>query len=145
MPLVHFALRRYVPQGVAPARGRIRCEPDRRVTRDKRIWVPAPFDVIVDQGGEADIMLESTRQQFAWRVTILPESSPSFTRVVEVPESADHIDFVDLLDVDPDTMVPPSLSSGPYMDVYMASDDDDAYAYSQANPDTLVLYKLEGA
>lgn len=145
MTQIHIALRRYLPAGETAAYGRIRCSPDRRRTVDGRIILPTPFDVILDDNGEALFDLEPTRERFAWRITVIPAESSSFDRTVEVPASTTVEEFTDLLDVDPDTLIPPALTTGPLMRVHWAETEDDAFAYSSAHPDELVLYQEEGA
>lgn len=145
MTQIHIALSRYLPDGESSAQGRVRCAPDRRRIADHRIILPTPFDAILDDQGEATFDLEPTREIFAWRVTVIPAESASFERIVEVPDSATAEEFTDLLDVDPDTLIPPALSTGPLMRVHWADTEDAAFAYSSAHPDELVLYEQEGA
>lgn len=145
MTRVRFALGRYLPDGAAAAYGTVRCAPDRRIIDDKRIMLPTPFEVRLDEQGEAVCELEPTREQFAWAVTILPTRGEAFGRTVEVPDTTATMDYTDLLDVDPDTLIPPAISTGPLMRVHWADTEDDAFAYSQEHPDALVLYEQEGA
>lgn len=145
MTQIHIALRRYLPDGESSAQGRVRCAPDRRRIADHRIILPTPFGVILDDKGEATFDLEPTRELFAWRITIIPAESASFERIVEVPDSTVAEEFTDLLDVDPDTLIPPAISTGPLMRVHWADTEDDAFAYSSAHHDELVLYEQEGA
>ncbi|PAU67227.1 hypothetical protein [Bifidobacterium criceti] len=145
MTQVHISLRRYLPDGESAAYGRVRCAPDRRRVDDHRIILPIPFDVILDDNGEALFDLEPTRELFAWRLTVIPAESSSFERTVEVPDSTETEEFAALLDVDPDTLIPPALTTGPLMRVHWAETEDDAFAYSSAHPDELVLYEQEGA
>ena len=145
MTQIHIALRRYLPAGETAAYGRVRCAPDRRRVDDHRIILPTPFDVILDDRGEAVFDLEPTRELFAWRLTVIPAESPSFERTVEVPDSTTTEEFTDLLDVDPDTLVPPAISTGPLMRVHWANCEDEAFEYSRTHPDELVLYQEEGA
>lgn len=145
MTQIHIALRRYLPAGETAAYGRVRCAPDRRRVDGHRIILPTPFDVILDDQGEATFDLEPTREVFAWRLTVIPVESASFERVVEVPESTGTEEFTDLLDVDPDTLIPPALTTGPLMRVHWADSEDEAYEYSVVHPDELVLYEEEGA
>lgn len=145
MTRVRFALGRYLPDGAAAAYGTVRCAPDRRIMDDKRIMLPTPFEARLNEQGEAVCELEPTREQFAWVITILPKRGEAFGRTVEVPDTTATIDFVDLLDTDPATLIPPALTMGELMRVHWAASDDDAYAYSRAHPDELVLYQQEGA
>lgn len=145
MTRVRFALGRYLPDGAAAAYGTVRCAPDRRIMDEKRIMLPTPFEVRLDEQGEAVCELEPTREQFAWAVTILPTRGEAFGRAVEVPDTTATMDYTDLLDVDPTTLIPPALTMGELMRVHWASSDDDAYAYSRAHPDELVLHQQEGA
>lgn len=145
MTQIHIALSRYLPDGESSAQGRVRCAPDRRRIADHRIILPTPFGVILDDQGEATFDLEPTRELFAWRITVIPAESASFERIVEVPDSTETEEITDLLDVDPDTLIPPAISTGPLMRVHWAETEDDAFAYSSAHPDELVLYEQEGA
>ena len=145
MTQIHIALIRYLPDGESSAQGRVRCAPDRRRIADHRIILPTPFGVILDDKGEATFDPEPTRELFAWRITIIPAESASFERIVEVPDSTVAEEFTDLLDVDPDTLIPPAISTGPLMRVHWADTEDDAFAYSSAHHDELVLYEQEGA
>lgn len=145
MTRVRFALGRYLPDGAAAAYGTVRCAPDRRIMDDKRIMLPTPFEARLDEQGEAVVELAPTREQFAWIITILPKRGEAFGRTVEVPDTTATVDYVDLLDTDPATLIPPALTMGELMRVHWAASDDDAYAYSRAHPDELVLSQQEGA
>lgn len=145
MTRVRFALGRYLPDGAAAAYGTVRCAPDRRIMDDKRIMLPTPFEARLDEQGEAVCELKPTREQFAWVITILPTRGEAFGRTVEVPDTTATVDYVDLLDTDPATLIPPALTMGELMRVHWAASDDDAYAYSQTHPDELVLSQQEGA
>lgn len=145
MTRVKFSVGRYLPDGAAAAYGIVRCAPDRRIMDGKRIMLPTPFEVRLDEQGDALVELEPTREQFAWIVTILPTRGEPFGRTVEVPDTTATMDYTDLLDVDPDTLVPPAISTGPLMRVHWANSDDEAFEYSRTHPDELVLYQEEGA
>lgn len=145
MTRVRFALGRYLPDGAAAAYGTVRCAPDRRIMDDKRIMLPTPFDARLDEQGEAVVELEPTREQFAWIITILPTRGEPFGRTVEVPDTTATMDYTDLLDTDPTTLVPPALTLGELMRVHWAKSDDEAFEYSRTHPDELVLYQEEGA
>lgn len=145
MTQVRFSVGRYLPDGAAAAYGTVRCAPDRRIMDDKRIMLPTPFEARLDEQGEAVCELEPTREQFAWVITILPTRGESFGRTVEVPDTTATMDYTDLLDTDPATLIPPALTMGELMRVHWAESDDDAYAYSRAHPDELVLYQEAGA
>lgn len=145
MTQVRFSVGRFLPDGRGAAYGAVRCAPDRRIMDDKRIILPVPFEVRLDEQGEAIAELEPTREQFAWVITILPTRGEAFSRTVEVADTTATVDYVDLLDTDPATLIPPALTMGELMRVHWASSDDDAYAYSRAHPDELVLYQQEGA
>ena len=145
MTQVRFSVGRYLPDGAAAAYGIVRCAPDRRVETGKRIMLPTPFEVRLDEQGETIVELEPTREQFAWIVTILPTRGEAFGRTVEVPDTTVTMDYTDLLDTDPTTLVPPALTLGELMRVHWAASDDEAFAYSRAHPDELVLYQEAGA
>ncbi len=80
-----------------------------------------------------------------WVITILPTCGEPFGRTVEVPDTTATMDYTDLLDTDPTTLVPPALTLGELMRVHWAKSDDDAFEYSRAHPDELVLYQEAGA
>ena len=145
MTQVRFSVGRYLPDGAAAAYGIVRCAPDRRVETGKRIMLPTPFEVRLDERGETIVELEPTREQFAWIVTILPTRGESFSRTVEVADTTATVDYVDLLDTDPATLIPPALTLGELMRVHWANSDDEAFEYSRTHPDELVLYQEEGA
>lgn len=145
MTQVRFSIGRYLPTGSAAAYGTVRCAPDRRVTADKRIMLPTPFEVRLDEQGDALVELEPTREQFAWVITILPTRGEPFGRTVEVPDTTATMDYVDLLDTDSATLIPPALTMGELLRVHWCASEDEAYAYSQAHPDDLVLYEEAGA
>lgn len=145
MTQVKFSVGRYLPDGAAAAYGTVRCAPDRRVTADKRIMLPTPFEVRLDERGETIVELEPTCERFAWVITILPTCGEPFGRTVEVPDTTATMDYTDLLDTDPTTLVPPALTLGELMRVHWCASEDEAYAYSQAHPDDLVLYEEAGA
>lgn len=145
MTQVRFSVGRYLSDGAAAAYGIVRCAPDRRVETGKRIMLPTPFEVRLDERGETIVELEPTREQFAWIVTILPTCGEPFGRTVEVPDTTATMDYTDLLDTDPTTLVPPVLTMGELMRVHWASSDDEAFEYSRTHPDELVLYQEEGA
>lgn len=145
MTRVRFSIGRFLHDGAAAAYGTVRCAPDRRFEDSKRIMMPTPFEVRLDEQGETIVELEPTREQFAWIVTILPTCGEPFGRTVEVPDTTATMDYTDLLDTDPTTLVPPALTMGELMRVHWASSDDEAFEYSRAHPDELVLYQEAGA
>lgn len=145
MTQVKFSVGRYLPDGAAAAYGIVRCAPDRRIMDDKRIMMPTPFEVRLDEQGETIVELEPTCERFAWVITILPTCGEPFGRTVEVPDTTATMDYTDLLDTDPTTLVPPALTLGELMRVHWASSDDEAFEYSRTHPDELVLYQEEGA
>lgn len=145
MTQVKFSVGRYLPDGAAAAYGTVRCAPDRRIMDDKRIMLPTPFEVRLDEQGEALVELEPTREQFAWVITILPTRGEPFGRTVEVPDTTATMDYTDLLDTDSATLIPPALTMGELLRVHWCASEDEAYAYSQAHPDDLVLYEEAGA
>ena len=145
MTQVRFSVGRYLPDGAAAAYGIVRCAPDRRIMDGKRIMMPTPFEVRLDEQGEAVCELEPTRERFAWVITILPTRGESFSRTVEVADTTATMDYTDLLDTDPATLIPPALTLGELMRVHWASSEDEAFEYSRTHPDELVLYQEEGA
>lgn len=145
MTRVRFSIGRFLPNGRGAAYGAVRCAPDRRIMDDKRIMLPTLFEVRLDEQGETIVELEPTCERFAWVITILPTCGEAFGRTVEVPDTTATMDYTDLLDTDPTTLVPPALTLGELMRVHWAASDDEAFEYSRAHPDELVLYQEAGA
>lgn len=99
--------------GIADLAGeKIHVVPTRRFNSGKRIVVRDSFEVKLDAHGTATITVPPTDNTFAYEVTI-GDSADSwrFVRVVQVPDSANVLNFADLVDVDPATLIPTTIGS----------------------------------
>ena len=86
--------------------------PTKRFKVGKRIVVRDSFDVRLSESGTATIDVPPTDGTFAYEVTVGGKKDTwHLTRVVQVPDSKTAIDFVDLVDVDPVTLIPPTIGS----------------------------------
>ena len=86
--------------------------PTKRFKVGKRIVVRDSFDVRLSETGTATIDVPPTDGTFAYEVTVGGKKDTwHLTRVVQVPDSKTAIDFVDLVDVDPATLIPPTIVS----------------------------------
>ncbi|WP_166345151.1 glycerophosphodiester phosphodiesterase [Phytoactinopolyspora limicola] len=106
MPVVRIDLRR--PDGAA-ASGRVTFTPSRRVPTPDHVILPDPVSATL-AGGTVDVDLVPTDSPdhapgtWAWQVTELTRGGSA--RLVLVPTSDDVLEYVDLVDVDPDTLDP---------------------------------------
>lgn len=66
--------------------------------------LPAPFDVTLDTDGEADVFMEATSPNWAWRVTEYIEGGQRY--YVEVPSTGTNFELKDLTRVNPETLEP---------------------------------------
>lgn len=99
--------------GIADLAGeKIHVVPTSRFNSGKRIVVRDSFEVKLDAHGTATITVPPTDNTFAYEVTI-GDSADSwrFVRVVQVPDSANVLNFADLVDVDPATLIPTTIGS----------------------------------
>lgn len=65
------------------------------------------FEVRLDEHGTATVTAPPTDNTFAYEVTVGDRAdSWRFIRVVQVPDSANVLDFADLVEVDSDTLTP---------------------------------------
>lgn len=86
--------------------------PTKRFKVGKRIVVRDSFDVRLSESGTATIDVPPTDGTFAYEVTVGGKKDTwHLTRVVQVPDSKTAIDFVDLVDVDSVTLIPPTIGS----------------------------------
>lgn len=81
--------------------------PTSRFNSGKRIVVRDSFEVKLDAHGTATITVPQTDNTFAYEVTV-GDSADSwrFIRVVQVPDSANVLNFSDLVEVDSTTLTP---------------------------------------
>lgn len=91
--------------------------PTSRFNSGKRIVVRDSFEVRLDEHGTATVTVPPTDNTFAYEVTV-GDSADSwrFIRVVQVPDSANVLDFADLVEVDSDTLTP-SQTGNPLADI----------------------------
>lgn len=91
--------------------------PTSRFNSGKRIVVRDSFEVRLDEHGTATVAVPPTDNTFAYEVTV-GDSADSwrFIRVVQVPDSANVLDFADLVEVDSDTLTP-SQTGNPLADI----------------------------
>lgn len=81
--------------------------PTSRFNSGKRIVVRDSFEVRLDEHGTATVTVPPTDNTFAYEVTV-GDSADSwrFIRVVQVPDSANVLNFSDLVEVDSATLTP---------------------------------------
>lgn len=104
--------------GIADLAGEtVHVVPTSRFNSGKRIVVRDSFEVRLDEHGTATVTVPSTDNTFAYEVTV-GDSADSwrFIRVVQVPDSANVLDFADLVEVDSDTLTP-SQTGNPLADI----------------------------
>ena len=114
--------------------------PTERFRNDSRIVVREGFEVALDAKGKATVTVPPTDNTFCYEVTVgLDKDLWKFRRYVTVPDSAETVEFADLVDVDSDTLVP-ALNSGASLTYLLASSLSEAQAMSKANPGQMVFY-----
>lgn len=104
--------------GIADLAGKtVHVVPTSRFNSGKRIVVRDSFEVRLDEHGTATVTVPPTDNTFAYEVTV-GDSADSwrFIRVVQVPDSANVLDFADLVEVDSDTLTP-SQTGNPLADI----------------------------
>lgn len=104
--------------GIADLAGEtVHVVPTSRFNSGKRIVVRDSFEVRLDEHGTATVTAPPTDNTFAYEVTV-GDSADSwrFVRVVQVPDSANVLDFADLVEVDSDTLTP-SQTGNPLADI----------------------------
>lgn len=104
--------------GIADLAGKtVHVVPTSRFNSGKRIMVRDSFEVRLDEHGTATVTVPPTDNTFAYEVTV-GDSADSwrFIRVVQVPDSANVLDFADLVEVDSDTLTP-SQTGNPLADI----------------------------
>lgn len=114
--------------------------PTERFRNDSRIVVREGFEVALDAKGKATVTVPPTNNTFCYEVTVgLDKDLWKFRRYVTVPDSAETVEFADLVDVDSDTLAP-ALNDGAALTYLLASSLQDAQALSAANPGQMVFY-----
>lgn len=104
--------------GIADLAGEtVHVVPTSRFNSGKRIVVRDSFEVRLDEHGTATVTVPPTDNTFAYEVAV-GDSADSwrFIRVVQVPDSANVLDFADLVEVDSDTLTP-SQTGNPLADI----------------------------
>lgn len=99
--------------GIADLAGEtVHVVPTSRFNSGKRIVVRDSFEVRLDEHGTATVTVPPTDNTFAYEVTV-GDSADSwrFIRVVQVPDSANVLDFADLVEVDSDTLTPSQIGN----------------------------------
>ena len=127
--------------GIADLAGKtVHVVPTSRFNSGKRIVVRDSFEVKLDEHGTATVTVPPTDNTFAYEVTV-GDSADSwrFVRVVQVPDSANVLNFADLVEVDSDTLAP-ALNTGAALTYLLASSLQEAQAMSAANPGQMVFY-----
>lgn len=104
--------------GIADLAGEtVHVVPTSRFNSGKRIVVRDSFEVRLDEHGTATVTAPPTDNTFAYEVTVGDcADSWRFVRVVQVPDSANVLDFADLVEVDSDTLTP-SQTGNPLADI----------------------------
>lgn len=144
MTTIHIKLARPTDTGTTPCDGTIRLTPIRRYITDHTVIVPDPFTVDLTNG-EATITIPDSDTTICWAITELPGTPQEYTRYVQVPTTSETLEYTDLIDVNPTTLLPAAVSAGPLLQIALAADAQAALAYSRTHPDTLVLYSEEAS
>lgn len=109
MTSVHFKFQ--TPQGT-PKTGKLRIAPIRRHVDGVAVIPTLGFDVDLADDGTKTVQLTPTNDTYAWRVTEFPdEPECAYVRTVQVPESQSTIEYAQLVDVDPATLIPTTIGS----------------------------------
>lgn len=144
MATIHIKLNHATNGGTSPCEGKVRFIPIRRYNRGDTVIVPKPFEVTLADG-EANATIIDTDAMGCWAVTELPGTPQEYTRYVQVPTTSETLEYTDLIDVNPTTLLPAAVSAGPLLQIALADDAQSALAYSRTHPDTLVLYSEEAS
>ncbi|MCH4849898.1 hypothetical protein PG2072B_0936 [Bifidobacterium pseudolongum subsp. globosum] len=142
MATIHIKLANAVDGGTSPCEGKVRFIPIRRYNRGDTVIVPKPFEVTLADG-EANATIIDTDTMGCWAVTELPGTPQEYTRYVQVPTTSETLEYTDLIDVNPSTLLPTTVTAGPLLQIALAADAQAALAYSRTHPETLVLYSEE--
>lgn len=113
MTQINFDFGHPSADGVADLGGEIiHVVPTKQFRTGSRIVVRDSFEVRLDARGTATVTVPPTDSTFAYEVTVGGKKDTwHLTRVVQVPDSKTAIDFVDLVDVDSVTLIPPTIGS----------------------------------
>lgn len=78
----------------------------RFATATKKIVVDEPLKTALDQHGTITLNLPPTGKDWAYELQAGAGTSHEFKVTFEVPDSANPVNFADLVTVDPDTLIP---------------------------------------
>lgn len=144
MATIHIKLEHPTDGGTTPCNGTIRCTPIHRYNRGDTVIVPKPFETDLTNG-EANVNVIESDHTGCWAITELPGTPQEHTRYVQIPTTSETLEYTDLIDVNPTTLLPAAVSAGPLLQIALADDAQSALAYSRTHPDTLVLYSEEAS
>ena len=129
MSTVRIDLRQPAATGEVPAALYVQCRPTARQDFADHVTLPRPFSAALVEG-VVEVELAATGAGWCWEV------SEQIVRYVAVPESAETLEYSQLVDVDPTTCVP---TGDPPADVWALALDDavsDATASAAASATT---------
>lgn len=142
MATIHIKLEHPTDGGTTPCNGTIRFTPIHRYNRGNTVIVPKPFETDLTNG-EANVNVIESDHTGCWAITELPGTPQEHTRYVQIPTTSETIEYTDLIDVNPSTLLPAAVTAGPLLQIALAADAQAALAYSRTHPETLVLYSEE--
>lgn len=142
MATIHIKLEHPTDGGTTPCNGAIRFTPIHRYNRDDTVIVPKPFETDLTNG-EANVNVIESDHTGCWAITELPGTPQEHTRYVQIPTTSETLEYTDLIDVNPSTLLPAAVTAGPLLQIALAADAQAALAYSRTHPETLVLYSEE--
>ncbi|TPF78343.1 hypothetical protein BW12_07115 [Bifidobacterium sp. UTCIF-3] len=141
MTRIHISMKKTTDEGLTPVTGQIRFIPRRHIDSVKNVITREPFEVTLADDGTATVDLQPTNGRFVWHVIELPGTATAYDRYVEVPDSTSTVEYADLVDVDPSTLLPAVMGSvRPVKMLPPASSLEEAEALSAKYPDYLVWY-----
>lgn len=144
MATIHIKLEHPTNGGTTPCNGTIRFTPIHRYNRGNTVIVPKPFETNLTNG-EANVNVIESDHTGCWAITELPGTPQEHTRYVQIPTTSETLEYTDLIDVNPSTLLPTTVTAGPLLQIALAADAQAALAYSRTHPETLVLYSEESS
>lgn len=142
MATIHIKLEHPTDGGTTPCNGTIRFTPIHRYNRGDTVIIPKPFETNLTNG-EANVNVIESDHKGCWAITELPGTPQEHTRYVQIPTTSETLEYTDLIDVNPATLLPAAVTAGPLLQIALAADAQAALAYSRTHPETLVLYSEE--
>lgn len=142
MATIHIKLAHPNNGGTTPCNGTIRFTPIHRYNRGDTVIVPKPFEATLTNG-EANVRIIESDHRGCWAITELPGTPQEHTRYVQIPATSETLEYTDLIDVNPATLLPAAVTAGPLLQIALAANAQAALAYSRTHPETLVLYSEE--